>query len=149
MCDEIKKVTVGHPGRAIWVSRTMVTKVFSWDGDWRRFMCFSDKGWVHGKIHMAWSIASVNLQLRIRYLDLWAIRYQLMAEQFANYSRNHRNSEMGWILSSSSEVCSLVSTRMDKASNKKMYFISVYVHLPRGQFMGIFLELINNWKSSK
>lgn len=41
----------------------------------------------------------------------------------------------------SPEVCSLASTRVDKPSNMKMHFILLYVHLPRGSFMGIFLEL--------
>lgn len=47
----------------------------------------------------------------------------------------------------SSKVCSLV--RMDKASDKKIYFISLYVYLPGGSFMGIFLKLINKLESSK
>lgn len=38
---------------------------------------------------------------------------------------------------------------MAKASNKKMDFISLYVHLPREPCMVIFLELINKLESSK
>lgn len=55
----------------------------------------------------------------------------------------------GWAESfPSSDVGSLVSSTVDKASDKEMSFISLCV-LPRGSFMGTFLELINKLKSSK
>lgn len=38
---------------------------------------------------------------------------------------------------------------MVMASNKEMYFISLYVLPPMGSFMGMFLDLINKLKSSK
>ena len=41
-----------------------------------------------------------------------------------------------------------MSSTVDKASDKEMSFISLCV-LPRGSFMGTFLELINKLKSSK
>lgn len=130
MCDENEEVAVGHPGgimSSIWVFRTMVTELLSWDRVKGEILCLSgmmslviaryDK-----EEHIAWSVNPMSLRLRIRYFNSWAIRYQewlnnlLMIQGATGIQR--------WAESfTSSEVYSLVSTRIDTASKNKMYFI--------------------------
>lgn len=83
MCDENEEVVVGYFGGimlSIWVFRIMVIELFLWDRVKGEILCLLgmmslvivryDK-----EEYIVWFVNLMSLRLRIRYFNLWVIRY--------------------------------------------------------------------------